>query len=149
MTRVARLCIDSILLMCFTKYGFQTWQLYSKIGHTRDLYAVETPSELFGPKVPIRLQDLEDSARRLRKKIMSNIQLRVHRSRRETSCAWHRSGIAVHRRRFSYRFKPRALRRMSRANKGELKKGTWLMWMKKNLKRNKILVSEQPLLEES
>ena len=26
MTRVARLCIDSILLMCFTKYGFQTWQ---------------------------------------------------------------------------------------------------------------------------
>ena len=29
-----------------------------------------------------------------------------------------------------------------------LKKGTWLMWMKKNLKRNKILVSEQALQEE-
>ena len=26
MTRVARLCIASVLLMCFTKYGFQTWQ---------------------------------------------------------------------------------------------------------------------------
>ena len=51
MTRVARLCIDSILLMCFTKYGFQTWQPYSKIGRTEVLYAVETPSELFGPKV--------------------------------------------------------------------------------------------------
>ena len=25
MTRLARLCIDSILLICFTKYGFQTW----------------------------------------------------------------------------------------------------------------------------
>ena len=51
MTRVARLCIDSILSMCVTKYGFQTWQPYSKIGRTKDLYAVETPSELFGPKV--------------------------------------------------------------------------------------------------
>ena len=48
MTRVARLCIDSILLMCFTK---QTWQPHSKIGCTKVLYAVETPSELFGPKV--------------------------------------------------------------------------------------------------
>ena len=51
MTRVARLCIDSILLMCFTKYGFQTWQPYSKIGRTKVLYAVETLSELFRPKV--------------------------------------------------------------------------------------------------
>ena len=51
MTRVARLCIDSILLMCFTKYGFQTWQPYSKIGRIKVLYPVETPSELFGPKV--------------------------------------------------------------------------------------------------
>ena len=51
MTWVARLCIDSILLMCVTKYGFQSWQPYSKIGRTKDLYAVETPSELFGPKV--------------------------------------------------------------------------------------------------
>ena len=50
-TRVARLCINSILLMCVTKYGFQTWQPYSKIGRTKDLYAVETPSEFFGPKV--------------------------------------------------------------------------------------------------
>ena len=51
MTRVALLCIDSILLMCFTKYGFHTWQPYSKIGRTKVLYAVETPSELCGPKV--------------------------------------------------------------------------------------------------
>ena len=49
---------------------------------------------------------------------MCNIQLRVHRSGRETSCAWHRLGSAVYRRRFSYRFKPRALRRMSRSYKG-------------------------------
>ena len=49
---------------------------------------------------------------------MSNIQLRVHHSGRETSCAWHRLGSAVHRRRFSNRLKPRALRRMSRAYKG-------------------------------
>ena len=35
---------------------------------------------------------------------MSNIQLRVHRSGRETSCDWNRLGSAVHRRRFSYRF---------------------------------------------
>ena len=48
---------------------------------------------------------------------MCNIQLRVHRSGRETSCAWHRLGSAVYRRRFSYRFKPRALRRMSRSYK--------------------------------
>ena len=45
---------------------------------------------------------------------MSNIQLRVHHSGRETSCAWHRLGSAVHRRRFSNRLKPRAQRRMSR-----------------------------------
>ena len=37
--------------MCFTKYGFQTWQPYSRIGRTKVLYAEETPSELFGPKV--------------------------------------------------------------------------------------------------
>ena len=51
MTQVARLCIDSIFLMCVTKYRFQTWQPYSKTGHTKVLYAVKTPSELFGPKV--------------------------------------------------------------------------------------------------
>ena len=49
---------------------------------------------------------------------MSNIQLRVHRSGRETSCDWNRLEGAVHRRRFSDRFKPRALRRMSRAYRG-------------------------------
>ena len=56
MTRVARLCKGSILLMCPTRYGFQTWQSYSKIGRTRVLYAVETPSDLFWPKV--RLSNL-------------------------------------------------------------------------------------------
>ena len=50
MTRVARLFIDPILLMCFTKYWFQTWEPYSKIGRTNVLYAIETPSELFGPR---------------------------------------------------------------------------------------------------
>ena len=49
---------------------------------------------------------------------MSNIQLRVHHSGRETSCAWHRLGSAVHRRRFSNRLKPRAQRRMSRGGGG-------------------------------
>ena len=36
----------------------------------------------------------------------------------ETSCDWNRLGSAVHRRRFSYRFKPTTIRRMSRAYKG-------------------------------
>ena len=44
--------------------------------------------------------------------------IRVHRSGRETSCDWNRLGSAVYRQRFSYLFKPRALRRMSRGYKG-------------------------------
>ena len=47
MIQVACLCMDSILLMCFTKYGFQTSQQYCKIGCTKVLKAVETSSELF------------------------------------------------------------------------------------------------------
>ena len=46
------------------------------------------------------------------------IQLRVHCSGRETFCDWNSMESAVYRRRFPYRFKPRALRRMSRAYKG-------------------------------
>ena len=37
MIQVACLCMDSILLMCFTKYGFQTSQQYCKIGCTKVL----------------------------------------------------------------------------------------------------------------
>ena len=37
MIQVACLCMDSILLMYFTKYGFQTSQQYCKIGCTKVL----------------------------------------------------------------------------------------------------------------
>ena len=81
---------------------------------------------------------------------MSNIQLRVHRSGRETSCAWHRLGSAVHRRRFSYRFKPTALRRKSRAYKRGLKKGTCMTDVdEQELEEKQDPRAEQPLFEES